>query len=212
MQNSSKIEIDSNTTYRPVKSFRTSFGDKLSTFAKKFFDSSQILVVILGIFALLYLFIAQFSVVDGPSMLNNFDSGDLTVYEKVTTTLGHLKRGDVVVFQSPDGRDFIKRVIGLPGESIKVQDGKVYVNEKPLTEDYLSDINKYVRGGTTYTEGITITSNDKEYALFGDNRTVSHDSRDLGPITLDKIKGKVLVVFWPINKFHFIKDIQYSNF
>ena len=209
----SKIEIDSNTTLRPQRNLSKDLGDRIGRVAKKFFDYSQIIVIILGLFALLYLFIAQFSVVDGPSMEDNFKNGDLTIYEKITTSVGHLKRGDVVVFQAPDGRDFIKRVIGLPGESVKISGGKVYINNKPLEEDYLTETNKNVNTGTLFTEGNVVVNKDNEYDLFGDNRIVSHDSRyaDIGPVNINKIKGKVMLVFWPISKIHPISDITYPS-
>lgn len=207
-----KIEVDSNVNYRPAKNMGSSSGATMAGFIKKFFDSTQILVVALGILVLVYLFVASFSIVDGPSMLPNFVSGDLTVYEKITTTTSKLKRGDVVVFQEINsGKDFIKRVIGLPGDRVKVEGGKVYVNGIAIKEDYLSDDNKYVSGGSVFQEGVEITAAQDRYIVFGDNRKVSLDSRNIGPVDKKYIKGKVLLVFWPISKFHFVEHVRYSE-
>ena len=207
-----KIEIESNVNYRPSKQAGGTWADKAAGAIKRFFDSAQILVITLGFLVLVYLFVASFSIVDGPSMLPNFTSGDLTIYEKITTTTGNLKRGDVIVFyEDKSGKDFIKRVIGLPGDTVKVQGGKVYVNGIALNEPYLSEENQNVNPGSVFQEGLDITAGTDKYIVFGDNRHVSLDSRNLGPIDKSKLKGKVLLVFWPLNKIHMVEHVRHPE-
>lgn len=209
--NMKKVEVMSNVNLRQQKGFRSTMGDRMGKLAMWFFNSTQILVIALGFFVMVYLFVASFSVIDGPSMLPNFETGDLTIYEKITTTWGTLHRGDVIVFLHSDGKDFIKRVIGLPGDTILIQDGKVHVNDIAIKEDYLSDDNKYVLGGTIIQERIPVRVPAGNYAVFGDNRKVSLDSRNIGFISQDKIKGKVWVVFWPLSKVHFVNHVRYTE-
>ncbi|MEI7603855.1 MAG: signal peptidase I [bacterium] len=206
-----KIEVISNVNMRPEQNIRSNMGSRMSSFAKKFFNSSQILVVVLGVIVLIYFFVASFSIVDGPSMLPNFETGNFTIYEKVTTSWGKLERGDVIVFQAENGKDFIKRVIGIPGDVVMILGGKVYVNNVVIKEDYLSEENKYVKPGSRFLEGIPIKAADDEYIAFGDNRLVSQDSRTIGPIKKEKIKGKVWAVFWPMDKAHIVNHVRYPE-
>lgn len=209
---SSKIEVVSNVNLQPGKgNIKNRVGSRMAGFAKKYFNSLQIFVIVFGFLVLIYLFIASFSVVDGPSMQPNFQTGDLTIYEKLTTTWGKLEHGDVIVFQAPDGKDFIKRVIGLPGDTVKVEGGKVYVNGIVINEPYLSDENKYVRAGQYFTEGREVTATESQYIAFGDNRSVSYDSRSIGPIDKKDIKGKVWIRFWPIEKFGAVNHVRYPE-
>ena len=113
------------------------------------------------------------------------------------------KRGDVVVFHAPtqQGKDFVKRVIGLPGERVEIKAGKVYINGDPLAEPYLTQsypdlsmdcIPKLNRRSCTLQE--------KQYFVLGDNRRNSNDSRDWGPVSSEAIIGKVWFVYWPLSR------------
>lgn len=203
--------VESNINYRPTKHLHGTFGDNIGYAIRKFFDSTQILVLALGFLVLVYLFVASFSIVDGPSMESNFFTGDITIYEKITTTFGKLQRGDVIVFQSSTGKDFIKRIIGLPRDTVKIEGGRVYVNGKAITEGYLSPENKYVQAGSVLQEGLEITIPDGQYIVLGDNRRVSYDSRNMGPIEMNKIKGKVWTVFWPFERIGFVNHVRYPE-
>ena len=126
--------------------------------------------------------------------------------ERAVLPIGRLERGDVVVFKYPvePERDFIKRVVGLPGETIEVKEKKVYINGKPFEERYVH----FLAPPTAQSELHEVTSFDvrerygpvtvppNQYFVMGDNRDNSQDSRYWGFLPRDYIKGKALVVYW----------------
>jgi signal peptidase I len=105
------------------------------------------------------------------------------------------KRGEVIVFEFPDSnpnnprKDFVKRVVGLPGETMRMFDGKVFVNEEVLDEPYLSQ--------KDHSNASEITLGEGEYYVLGDNRAHSNDSRSWGAVPDANIRGKVWMVYWP---------------
>ena len=105
------------------------------------------------------------------------------------------KRGEVIVFEFPDSnpnnprKDFVKRVVGLPGETMRMFDGKVFVNEEVLDEPYLSQ--------KDHSNASEITLGEGEYYVLGDNRAHSKDSRSWGAVPEANIRGKVWMVYWP---------------
>lgn len=160
--------------------------------------------------------------VNGPSMQPNFVTGEFLLTNRLPKFLNkspiasilnaEYQRGDVVVFQKPGFEDFVKRVIALPGESIRISQGKIYINDKFLDEDYISD-DLYTNGGDLVREGgANIIVPEGSYALIGDNRPQSNDSRyaAIGFIRSEWIKGKVLVRIWPFDKFYFIPQGKYN--
>src|SRR5258708_29761336 len=105
-------------------------------------DIIETVVIALSIFVVIYLFVASPHQVNGQSMVPNFQSGEYVLSDKVSYRLGNPKRGDVIVFHAPEaagcpkgtGCDFIKRVIGVPGETVAVHDNHIYINNQPLDE------------------------------------------------------------------------------
>ncbi|MBL7078645.1 signal peptidase I [Candidatus Shapirobacteria bacterium] len=180
-----------------------------------FVDTIQSLVFAASIFILLYLFVAQPNQVNGRSMMPGFEDKSLLLTDKVSYRFRKPQRGDVVVFKAPpsepcaeDECEYIKRVIGLPGEMIKVQDQKVYVNGQLLIENYLPDDFATNPGGY-FSESREIIIPENQYALFGDNRSHSRDSREFGPITLSFIVGKALFIYWPLSESGLIPAVSY---
>lgn len=118
------------------------------------------------------------------------------------------KRGDVIVFHSPTDseKDFIKRVMATPGDTIYLQDGFVYVNNTKLDESaYLEDdVRTY--GGSFMKEGASVTIPEENYIVMGDNRPFSSDSREWGFLQKDKIIGDSLFVYWPAKNARLIKN------
>ncbi|MFH1601841.1 MAG: signal peptidase I [Candidatus Shapirobacteria bacterium] len=170
-----------------------------------FVDTIQSLVFAASIFILFYLFIAQPNQVNGHSMMPNFQDKALLLTDKVTYHFRQPERGDVVVFKAPssepcseDECEYIKRVIGLPGENIRLSDGKVFVNDILLIENYLSP-NTITNPGAYFPANQEVALLQNNYALFGDNRSNSRDSREFGPIAKTALVGKAFFVYWPIN-------------
>lgn len=142
--------------------------------------------------------------VDGPSMEPSFFDRDRIVVSKVSYLLGDIERGDVIVFPAPRSpeEDYIKRVIGLPGDRIRVAGGFVYVNDQPISEPYikappLSNMNEVV-----VPEGAVF--------VMGDNRNVSSDSRSWGSLPIDDIVGKAVFVYWPFEAIRIVEHYEFE--
>lgn len=174
---------------------KISFGSKVADFI-------QTLVVFAAILSAVYLFVAQPHKVSGSSMVPNFHNGDYIITDKVSYHFSAPKRGDIIVLKNPRDTaiDFIKRIIGIPGEKIMISGGKVYVNGKILNENYL-DARLFTPSGAFLQEGQEITIAQDQYIAIGDNRTASSDSREWGFVSKDKIIGKVFLRYLPVNAF-----------
>lgn len=135
--------------------------------------------------------------VTGPSMQPTFHDKDSIFLEKLSTETGHIKRGEIVTFNSKDENndDYIKRVIGIAGDKIDIKDGKVYLNGNCLSENYLP------RGTITEPNSLITQYVIPEGYIFvlGDNRGNSTDSRILGPINLKDVKGHVILRVYPFD-------------
>lgn len=144
-------------------------------------------------------FVAEARYIPSSSMEPTLQVNDRLIIEKISYHFQEPKRGDVVVFnptkalQEKDFRDaFIKRVIGLPGETIEVKTGKVYVDGQAIKEKYISEDPNYDYGPVTVPE--------RQYLVLGDNRNNSYDSHYWGHVPKEKIIGKAFVRFWPFNR------------
>ena len=118
-------------------------------------------------------------------------------------------RGDVIVFRAPTKplKDFVKRVVGLPGERVEVRTGAIYIDGARLEEDYLSTTT--FRGSMDcIPNSINCRLQPDRYFVLGDNRASSNDSRDWGPVPLENIVGKVWFVYWPFNKLPFLETLK----
>ncbi|MBR3771813.1 MAG: signal peptidase I [Clostridium sp.] len=145
-------------------------------------------------------YVAQRAKVSGPSMENTLFDGDNVLVDKISYRFHNPKRFDVVVFYPYEGDDehFVKRVIGLPGETIQIIGPDIYINGELLEEKYGKDPIHY--------QGIAanpLTLGDDEFFLMGDNREVSFDSRyeDIGAVHKRAIDGKAILRMWPIKDF-----------
>src|SRR3989344_9055364 len=158
-----------------------------------FFDFLETIVVALSVFVVIYLFVMQPHEVKGSSMEPSFKNNEYIITDKISYRLGEPQRGEVVIFKAPVNPDvdYIKRIIGLPGEKIMVSKGKVYINNKLLNEPYLDEITPLFPGG--YIEdGEVISIPEDHYFAMGDNRPHSSDSREFGPINKKLIIGKAV--------------------
>jgi signal peptidase I len=160
-------------------------------------DFFQTLVVFAAIGTAIYWLIAQPHKVSGSSMFPNFKNGDYIITDKVSYRIGDPKRGDIVVFKNPrdETQDFIKRILAVPGDRIKVQSGKIFLNGSELKEPYLNNI--VTNPGAFLREGSEFTVEPGHYMTIGDNRPASSDSREWGQITREEIIGRVFFRYWP---------------
>lgn len=167
-------------------------------------DFFQTLVVFAAIGTAIYWLVAQPHKVSGSSMFPNFKNGDYIITDKLTYRFDSPKRGDIVVFKNPkdETQDFIKRILGLPGDRLKVQGGKIYLNGNQLNEPYLANT-VVTNPGSFLSEGVEITVEPGHYITIGDNRPASSDSREWGFITREEIIGKVFFRYWPATEIGF---------
>lgn len=136
--------------------------------------------------------------ISGPSMQNTLHTGQFVLVNKIAYLFHAPGRGDVIVFHEPDQptRDLIKRVIGLPGDTIKMDRTNVWVNGVKLKEPYITQESNYV--------ALTETVPPNEYFVMGDNRPVSEDSRMFGFVPKDYIVGRAILVYWPLNQWNML--------
>jgi signal peptidase I len=141
----------------------------------------------------------------GSSMYPTLHDNDLLVASKISYKLHNPQRGDIIVFKPPDeaSRDFIKRIIALPGERLRIVNSVVYVNGQVLREPYLPE--KWTYNNNWPATGQEQIIPPDEYFVMGDNRNHSSDSRTFGPIALDAILGKAEVRIWPLNTTGFLQ-------
>lgn len=167
-------------------------------------------VMAMAIFVIVYFFLVQPHQVTGNSMLPNFDDGEYILTDKVSYHLHPPKRGDVIVFKAPKNqqKDFIKRIIGLPGEKIKLEKGSVFINGEKLQEVYLPS-NTVTLPKSLMIEGQDVLVPLNEYFVLGDNRQHSSDSRDWGTVPRSSIIGKAWLRYWPIRKISLIPQVVY---
>ena len=154
------------------------------------------LVISLAISAFIIIFLYQPVKVEGTSMMPSLDDQERIFVNKFVYRLEPIERGDIVVFRYPrdPSKSFIKRVIGLAGDHIQIDDGRVFVNGKLLDEDYVPRIYADER---SYPE-LVVPPNS--YFVLGDHRTMSNDSRDFGPVDAGFIYGKAVFGYWPMEK------------
>ncbi len=145
-------------------------------------------------------FIFQNFVVEGSSMHPTLMQGDRLIVSSLSYLLGEPSRGDVIVFQYPYGpeRDFVKRIIGLPGETVAIQNGQIFIDGRPLPPE------AYVQNRSSETAP-PVTLGDDEYFVMGDNRTGSSDSRSWGPLQRHFIIGKAWLIYMPLDRFQFLQ-------
>lgn len=168
---------------------------------------AKIVIISLAIIVPIRYFLIQPFFVRGASMHPSFESGDYLIVNEIGYRIGDPKRGDVIVFRPPgDIKQFyIKRVIGLPGEVVKVAEGKVWVGTSD--EELVELSEKYIN---SLTSGITHVALDTdEYFVLGDNRNASSDSRSFGPLPREHIIGKAMLRAWPVSDFIIVNRPSY---
>ncbi len=171
--------LDGDIPQKPKSSLRSFILETLET------------VILAGLFYLVISLATARVVVDGPSMRPTLISGEWIVVNRLTYKFGSPRRGDVVVFLPPTNAqtdDLIKRVIGLPGETVEIRNGSVWIDGKVLEESYAA--------GTTAPDNHWQLGADQLFVM-GDNRQLSLDSRSFGPIPVREVVGRAWIIYWP---------------
>lgn len=156
-------------------------------------------VVVVGITFLIIHYVGQRTYVSGSSMENTLSDGDNLIVDKITYRFSDPKRYDIIVFpyQYEENTYFIKQIIGLPGETVQIVDGIIYIDGEALQESYGREVMK-----NSGLAADPVTLGEDEYFVLGDNRNDSTDSRDpsVGKIPRDRIIGRAWVRIWPLSK------------
>jgi signal peptidase I len=154
------------------------------------------LVISVVVSAFIIIFLYQPVRVEGTSMLPVLEDQDRLFINKMAYRMGEIHRGDVVVFQYPRDHEksYIKRVIALPGDDLRIDHGQVYVNGRPIAEAYVPS-----RFADDRSQPEMLVP-AHEYFVMGDHRSISSDSRDFGPVERELIYGKAAFVYWPVDQ------------
>lgn len=170
-------------------------------------------LLVYGVIILVFVFLVpryvfQLTIVDGESMTDTLQDSDRLFVEKVSYRFGDPDRFDIIVFY-PFGRDdpddyYVKRIIGLPGETVQIINSVIYINNEPLSENYRKE--PYIAYNGIANEPLLL--GDDEYFVLGDNRNGSTDSRDpdTGPVKRENIDGRVVLRIYPFDEFGMMTD------
>jgi signal peptidase I len=154
------------------------------------------LVVSLSISAFIIIFLYQPVKVEGTSMMPSLDDQERIFVNKFVYRIGAIQRGDIVVFRYPrdPSKSYIKRVIGVAGDRVRIEDGQVFLNDRPIEEDYVP------RDFADQRSCPELTVPSESFFVLGDHRNMSNDSRDFGPVNQAFIFGKAVFGYWPMEK------------
>ncbi|MEC2053766.1 signal peptidase I [Peribacillus psychrosaccharolyticus] len=173
---------------------------------------TKALVIALVLVFVIRYFLFTPIVVDGLSMVPTLKSEDRMIVNNFSYAIGDPKRFDIIVFEAPEGKDYIKRVIGLPGDEVSYKNDVLYINGKVYDEPYLADLKKQLTDGGLLTEPFTLsdvtdskTVPEGHLFVLGDNRRYSKDSRHIGYIPYEKVLGSTKLVYWPVKEFRLVK-------
>ena len=162
----------------------------------------KIIFISLAIIVPIRYFLIQPFFVQGASMEPNFFDGDYLIVDEISYRFEEPQRGDVVIFKYPldPSQFFIKRIIGLPGETVRIEDGRVFIFGGQTKEKIILNESDYLK--ESYTAGnFEVALKDGEYFVLGDNRGASSDSRKWGPLPRKFIIGKAWIRAWPFPRF-----------
>ncbi len=173
-------------------------------------ETAKLIIISLAIIIPIRYYLVQPFFVKGASMEMNFHDGDYLLIDEISYRFGEPERGDVIVFRFPDepSQFYIKRIIGLPGETVEVKNNQVKVyNSEFKTGQVLGEY--YLSSGQQTLGNTTAQLKDGEYYVMGDNRLQSSDSRRWGPVPKNLITGKAFVRLWPFTKIMKVEAVTY---
>ncbi len=156
------------------------------------------LVTVIFVILFLMIYVVSVTQVVGNSMNSTLIDGDVLILSKANYRFFDIKRGDIISLDYEDTKYLIKRVIGLPGDTIEIKDNILYINGEVYEENYLDKGLEYPDFSLSDLGYDTIP--EDMYLVLGDNRENSLDSREIGLISKDSVNGKIVLRIWPINK------------
>ena len=167
--------------------------------AENIIESVRFVLTVVVLWLIIRIFIMQPFLVDGASMSPNFETGHYLIVDKISYRFTDPERGEVIVFKFPfeDNKYFVKRIIGVPGDTVEILQGKTKITDKNGVEISFSE------NFVTYTNTVLdkkIKLRDGEYFVMGDNRAQSYDSRSWGPLEKKYINGHVLLRLYPFSQ------------
>lgn len=173
-------------------------GSKRSSCVGFIIDTVETILLALVLFLAINALTARVRV-ENVSMQPTLEPGEFLVINRVAYKLGEPHLGDIIVFHAPDviDEEYIKRVIGLPGDEVRITDGIVYINDQPLYEPYIAQMPNYT--GTWVVP-------EEEVFVLGDNRNNSSDSHLWGFVPFEDIVGKALLIYWPISEISLLRS------
>ena len=173
----------------------------------------KIVIISLVIIVPIRYYLAQPFFVKGASMEHNFENGDYLIINEIGYYFDDPVRGEVIVFRFPGDTSqfFIKRIIGLPSETIEIKNGGVYISNVKNPTGFKLDETSYLGNLQTIGPNFRMKLDDNEYFVMGDNRGSSSDSRSWGPLNKSLIIGKAWIRAWPFNKFTSFDSITYTT-
>lgn len=184
---------------KPVEEYEK----KEKSVGRELLETILYIAVVAFVCFLIITFVGQRTTVSGESMEPLLQDGDNLILDKLSYRFGDPERFDVVVFDQTEQDHYIKRVIGLPGETVQIIDGYVYINGERLEDDVYGK--EVMISGMRAEEPVTL--GEDEYFVLGDNRNYSRDSRDpvVGNVKRSQILGRAWLRFWPLNKIELIR-------
>ena len=201
-EDSALVEADDAATGEAV---RADLSQKQRSQMRAIWEWVFVVVVAISAAMLIRVFLFQQYYIDGPSMQTTLMPEDRVLVNKMSYKLHDIHRGDVIVFDRVTNEvqhdDLIKRVLGLPGETLEIRSCIVFINGVQVDEPYLnpeqtSQVEPSARCGS-HTDMAPVVVPEEMVFVMGDNRVQSFDSRDFGPIDTDKVRGRAFVVIWP---------------
>lgn len=171
-------------------------------------DTVQTFLIAAAVFLVIYVFLFRPFEVKGESMYPNFHDKEFVLTNIVLLRFQNPKHGDVVVFKAPPDpdKDYIKRVIATPGDTVSIENGKVILNGKLLDESSYLKPDVVTQGATFLSEGKTVKVPKDEYFVLGDNRQYSSDSREWGFVKKINLIGDSMFVYWPLSRMRFVEN------
>ncbi|MEC1179374.1 signal peptidase I [Metasolibacillus meyeri] len=175
------------------------------------FEWAKALLIAFAVAAIIRYFLFTPIVVDGDSMMPTLENGDRMIVNKIGYKIGSPDRFDIVVFHAPEQKDYIKRVIGLPGDHVEYKDDQLYINGEPIDEPYLDKYKAEIVDGNltgNFTLQDIVQSDvipEGHVFVMGDNRRFSKDSRHIGLVDQKEIIGNTNLIFWPVSDIKIVK-------